>query len=311
MKMKRIFFALSLALAAVLSVQAASNGAGEFRIGTYNLRNANSSDSINGNRWTVRGKVIAGIVRFNQFDIFGTQEGFRHQLNFIKANLPGFEYIGVGRDDGRQSGEHSAIFYNTDVFDVLDSGNFWLSETPDIPSKGWDAANIRICTWGRFLHKDSGREFLYFNLHADHVGVKARSESVKLIIRKIQEFNADCPVFLSGDFNIKQENAGYKEIVDTDIFSDSRDLAEFIHAPTGTFNGWETAGYTNARIDHIFVSQGIKVHKYGILTDTYRTADTQDVNPNSPDSFNIHVALGTIRVPSDHYPVLLTVELTD
>lgn len=115
---------------------------------SYNLRNANHNDSVNGNGWGLRYPVIVGIVQYHGFDIFGTQECFIHQLEDMKKALSEYDYIGVGRDNGKTKGEHSAIFYRTDKFEVIDKGDFWMSETPDVPSKGWDAVLPRICSWG-------------------------------------------------------------------------------------------------------------------------------------------------------------------
>lgn len=108
-------------------------------VASYNLRYANAGDSVAGNGWRQRYPVIASLIRFHGFEIFGTQEGYLPQLEDLRRKLPGYEYIGVGRDDGKDAGEHSAIFYRTDLFELLDKGDFWLSETPDVPGKGWDA----------------------------------------------------------------------------------------------------------------------------------------------------------------------------
>lgn len=280
-----------------------------FNLATYNIRNANSSDSLQGNIWSNRCNAITDIVRFHEFDIFGTQEGLRHQLERMKEQLPGYEYIGVGRDDGKTDGEHSAIFYNTNKFDLIDSGNFWLSQTPDRPSKGWDAACIRICTWGKFRHKMSGKEFLYFNLHADHVGKQARIESVKLIERKISEFGENLPTFLSGDFNVDQNNECYAKLLSDGIFTDAHNAAEFVYEPNGTFNDWKPNGFTKSRIDHIFITNGIKVKKYGILTDTYRTLSNKEDELKVADGYEADVFPAECRMPSDHFPVLTTVQL--
>ena len=140
-----------------------------FTVASYNLRNANGNDSLHGNGWGQRYPVIAKMVQYHDFDIFGTQECFLHQLKDMKEALSGYDYIGVGRDDGKTQGEHSAIFYRTDKFDIIEKGDFWLSETPDVPSKGWDAVLPRICSWGHFKCKDTGFEFLFFNLHMDHI----------------------------------------------------------------------------------------------------------------------------------------------
>ena len=129
-----------------------------------------------------------------------------HQLKDMKEALPGYDYIGVGRDDGKDKGEHSAIFYRTDKFDIVEKGDFWLSETPDVPSKGWDAVLPRICSWGHFKCKDTGFEFLFFNLHMDHIGKKARVESAFLVQEKMKELGRgkNLPAILTGDFNVDQ-----------------------------------------------------------------------------------------------------------
>lgn len=124
-----------------------------FTAASYNLRNANSADSLQGDGWGNRCPIIARLVQFHEFDIFGTQEGLRHQLDSLKTSLPKYDYIGVGRNDGKKEGEHAAIFYRIDKFELLEHGDFWLSETPEKPSVGWDAVLPRICTWGHLLHK--------------------------------------------------------------------------------------------------------------------------------------------------------------
>ena len=141
--MKKIIFSF-LCLLCVLSMGAAEH----IIVGTYNIRNANKGDSINGNGWGQRSPYIAQLVQFHGFDIFGTQEGKYPQLQDLKRMMPGYDYIGVGRDDGKQGGEHSAIFYRTEKFEVLDHGDFWLSTETDHPNKGWDAALPSICSWG-------------------------------------------------------------------------------------------------------------------------------------------------------------------
>ena len=124
-----------------------------FTAASYNLRNANSADSLQGDGWGNRCPIIARLVQFHEFDIFGTQEGLRHQLDSLKTSLPKYDYIGVGRNDGKKKGEHAAIFYRIDKFELLEHGDFWLSETPEKPSVGWDAVLPRICTWGHLWHK--------------------------------------------------------------------------------------------------------------------------------------------------------------
>ena len=159
------------------------------------------------NAWPNRKEMVKGLIRFHDFDIFGTQEGFKHQLDNI-LELGNYAYIGAGRDDGKEAGEHSAIFYKKDRFEVLDKGNFWFSETPDVPGKGWDAVCCnRICSWGKFKDKISGQVFFFFNSHYDHQGKVARRESSHLLLKKIREIAGEkAIVFATGDFNAVPTN---------------------------------------------------------------------------------------------------------
>lgn len=185
--MKTILNRILLLAVAALCMTACSEKKSQkasFNVATYNLRQHNHHDSVQGDGWGRRYPVMAKLIRFHGFDIFGTQEGYKSQLEELKAELPGYEYVGIGRDDGKEEGEHSAIFYRTDMFDLVDHGDFWLSETPDRPGLGWDAVCNRICTWGKFRHKPSGREFLFFNLHMDHVGTTAASRAPNSSRRK-------------------------------------------------------------------------------------------------------------------------------
>ena len=297
---------LAIGIATLCVAQSAT-----FNVATYNLRQKNEEDSIAGNGWEQRCPYVAGLIRFHDFDIFGTQEGFKTQLDDLKGLLPEYEYTGVGRDDGKDSGEHSAIFYRKDMFEVVDKGDFWLSETPDTPGLGWDAACFRICSWGRFRHKPSGKEFLFFNLHMDHVGVKARIESAKLVKQKIDEFGPELPVFLTGDFDVDQRSDSYAVLVSDGVFADAFLSAESVFAPNGTINHYNVSGFTDQRIDHVFASPSVRVLKYGVLTDTYHTGsrengliDTEGTAPTEVDIYSY-----TARIPSDHFPVRVTVAL--
>lgn len=280
----------------------------EFNLVTYNIRLPARSDSVQGNGWGRRLPWIASMARFHGFDIFGTQEGLRHQLDSLKGRLPGYEYIGVGRDDGAALGEHAAIFYDTNLFDLLDQGNFWLSETPEKPSFGWDAACRRVCTWGRFRHKPSGREFVYFNLHMDHIGVEARRQSVELIKRKIDELGVKgIPAFLSGDFNIDQNSDLIKGIPASGVFKNAYDVARIVYQPNGTYNAYNPGGFSTSRIDHIFVSPQVDVLKFGVLTDSYRTLPEGMTPADFSDPMVVNVATYDARNPSDHFPVMTRV----
>lgn len=314
----RFFLALMGALSVAFTAAAASPDS-TFNLATYNIRLQTSDDDARGDGWLRRRGPLTELVGFHRFDIFGTQEGFKNQLEDIKSALPGYQYIGVGRDDGAEKGEHAAIFYREDLFDLLDHGDFWLSETPDRPGLGWDAACVRICTWGKFRHRPSGKEFLYFNLHLDHVGVVARAESAKLIARKIDEIDSTVPVFLSGDFNVDQHSADYQTILNSGTLVDSFGKAKTVYAPTGTFNAFDPDSWSDNRIDHIFLSPEVEVGRYGILTDTYRSRemDSHEMEAASvPDKIETDTAPAEIgiyryvaRTPSDHFPVLITVTL--
>ena len=280
-------------------------------VASYNLRNANGGDSINGNGWGQRYPVIAQLVQYHDFDIFGTQECFIHQLKDMKEALPGYDYIGVGRDDGKEKGEHSAIFYRTDKFDVIEKGDFWLSETPDVPSKGWDAVLPRICSWGHFKCKDTGFEFLFFNLHMDHIGKKARVESAFLVQDKMKELGKvkELPAILTGDFNVDQTHQSYEAFVSKGVLCDSYEKAGFRYAINGTFNNFDPNSFTESRIDHVFVSPSFQVKKYGVLTDTYRSIVGKGEKKRANDCpEEIAIKAYQARTPSDHFPVKVELE---
>ena len=302
--MKKIIYSF-LCLLCALSLSAAEH----MIIGTYNIRNANKGDSINGNGWGQRSPYIAQLVQFHGFDIFGTQEGKYHQLQDLKRMMPGYDYIGVGRDDGKQGGEYSAIFYRTEKFEVLDHGDFWLSTETDHPNKGWDAALPRICSWGKFRDKETGFTFLFFNLHMDHIGVQARAESAKLILKKVKEFPEHRPAILTGDFNVDQNNESYTLLDQSGIMRDSYQIAEFRYAPNGTFNSFHPDRFTESRIDHLFLTKEFKVKRYGILTDTYRTKKQEKTEKEQDANFPKEVSMEKYdaRVPSDHFPVMIEV----
>lgn len=283
---------------------------GSFTTASYNLRYANAEDSAAGNGWGKRYPVMAKLIQYHGFDIFGTQEGYIRQLEDMKAALPGYEYIGVGRNDGKEAGEHSAIFYRTDKFDLIKKGDFWLSETPDTASIGWDAVLPRICSWGHFKCKDTRFEFLFFNLHMDHIGKKARVESAFLVQEKMKELGANLPAILTGDFNVDQTHSSYKALVSNGVLKDSYESADFRYATNGTFNSFDPNNFTESRIDHVFVSPLFKVKKYGVLTDTYRSTKatgTEKANvKDCPEEISIESY--EARTPSDHFPVKVELE---
>lgn len=272
-------------LMAVLMVCAMGVCAQELYVGTYNIRYKNKDDSIKGNVWTKRCQVMCDQINFESPDVFGAQEVLVEQLRDMLARLDNYSYIGVGRDDGKEDGEYAAIFYKNDRVKLLDSGNFWLNETPDVPKLGWDAACIRICTWGKFKDLRTKKIFYFFNLHMDHVGIVARREAAKLVVSRIKEIAKDAPVVLTGDFNVDQKDEIYTIFTRSEILKDSYDHARIRFAENGTFNSFKMDVSTNSRIDHVFVSPSFKVEAYGLRTDSYWAKGR--------------------RNPSDHYPVFV------
>lgn len=284
----------------------------QLTVATFNMRNDNNkSDAAQGDGWQQRYPVIASLIRFHGFDIFGTQECLHHQLENIKQSLPHFDYTGKGRDDGKQAGEYSAIFYNTEKFKLLDHGDFWLSENTTEPNKGWDAVLPRICSWAKLQLKENGKTLYFFNVHFDHIGKVARSESAKLILRKVKELAGDHTSILTGDFNVDQHSPSYAVLENSKILQDSYEIADFKYATNGTFNSFNPNSKTESRIDHIFVTNDFKVQKYGVLTDTYRSPLKDKGKAYTSANFPREVSLKDFRArtPSDHFPVMVVLTL--
>lgn len=266
-------------------------------VASYNIRYLNPDDSVSGDPWRQRCPVVCGQINFESPDIFGAQEVLHPQLVDMLAALDGYDYIGVGREDGRQKGEYAAIFYKKDRIRLLESGHFWLNESTTEPRLGWDAACVRICTWGKFAPVSSPEgqgkvpTFYFFNLHMDHVGVVARRESARLVVRKIKEIAHGQPVILTGDFNVDQTDEIYGIFTSSDILKDTYTSARIRFAENGTFNDFKTEWKNPGRIDHVFVSPSFHVEAYATLTNSYWT-DRR-------------------RNPSDHYPVFVKLDAAE
>ena len=286
----------------------ASARAQELKIATYNIRMDAASDIKQGDGWKQRQIPVTDLIKFHDFDIFGSQEVLHNQLEDMLLLLPEYSYIGIGREDGAEKGEYSPIFYKKDKFNVIKSGTFWLSENTKTPNKGWDAVLPRICSWGLFQDKKSNKKFMFFNTHFDHVGVKARQESAKLIMAKIKEIGGESiPAILTGDFNVDQNSDSFKVINEAGLLKDSFGLAKMKYALNGTFNNFKVNSATSSRIDHIFLTKQFKVKSYGVLTDNYRKLDnTEDVFNPATAPKEIQLQNSTAHTPSDHYPVMIT-----
>lgn len=272
--------------------QAAASGArtnAPLRVMTFNLRLDIASDGPNA--WPFRKDWVAALIRFHEPDAIGVQEALAHMLTDLDARLPGFARIGVGRADGRQGGEFSAILYRTDRLELLDSGTFWLSPTPGVPgSKGWDAAIERVATWGRFRDRRSGCRYVHLNTHFDHIGEQARQESARLVRQRLAALAAGSPIIVTGDLNADPMSAPYRVLTGDTIADGVPPLRDaFVTSRAGHYG--PTSSWTafraiepGRRIDYVLVSSEIAVLTHGIL----------------PDSWDG-------RFPSDHLPVLASV----
>lgn len=263
----------------------------ELTVASYNIRYKNRGDSIRGNGWQERCPSICNQLLWERPDIFGTQEVLHGQLLDLEKGLKTYQWIGVGRDDGKQAGEYAAIFYNPQRVELLEEGHFWLNETPDRPALGWDAACIRICTWGHFRDRLTQKDFYFLNLHMDHVGVKARRESAKLVMQRITAMTDGGKklAVLTGDFNVPQTDELYSLFTQSGVLKDCYIEARERFVENGSFNSFNAQAYTTERIDHIFVTPKTAVDAFAIRTDGRWQKDED--------------GQWTCRLLSDHYPL--------
>lgn len=249
---------------------------------SYNIRFDNPDDGMNA--WPHRKEFVAEIMGEKyQADVIGVQEAQKNQIDDLLERLPGYSWVGVGRDDGRNEGEFSPVFYRTSRFDLVATNTFWLSDTPYLPgSKSWDTAITRVVTWAIFTDLNTGQDFYFINTHFDHLGEKARVESAKMIVEFISEIDRDFPVVFTGDLNVTESSEAYSVLQDTPGLHDARYVSETGHeGPTATFNDWKELRPPESRIDYIFVRDGIRVLCHRIADDRYKG-----------------------RFPSDHLPVV-------
>ncbi|MCC5941450.1 MAG: endonuclease/exonuclease/phosphatase family protein [Balneolaceae bacterium] len=256
-----------------------------FNISSYNIFYYTPPE--HDNSWEMRKDHVANVIRFHDIALWGSQEGEHNQLQDLREML-GQEYIGVARDDGDTEGEHSAIFYDPDMFRVLEHDTFWLSKTPDRPSMDWGVNFHRICTWGKFEHIESGKEFYVYNVHFDHESQEARENSSRMVLEHVDEHTApDAKILFLGDLNAVPGNKAYEKVIDHGRFLDAYNITENPpHGPTGTFNGFSFTRVPDRRIDYIFLTDHFSVKRYGVLTDSY----------------------DGLKYPSDHFPVVAEIE---
>jgi endonuclease/exonuclease/phosphatase family metal-dependent hydrolase len=250
---------------------------------TYNIRLDVASDGENA--WPKRKDYFTSQIRFYSPDIFGVQEATPNQVLDIASAFPDYNRFGIGREE-KGTGEACTIYYKKDRFQVKQSNTFWLSETPNVVSRGWDAACNRVCTYALFKDLKTKKTFWVFNLHLDHIGEVARVKGVELVLSKIKEVNTqNYPVFLMGDFNSEPETKQIKAI--KEVMNDTKDVSiEKPFGPSGTFNNFKHNEPVNLLIDYIFISKNseLKIQKHAVLSD-------------SKD----------LRYPSDHLPVLIEI----
>ena len=254
-----------------------------FNVMTYNIRLDVASDGENA--WPNRKDFLSSQVLFYSPDILGVQEARPNQMTDLKSALKDYNTIGVGRD-GEDKGEYSAIFYNSKKVKVENENTFWLSETSNEVSLGWDAAYPRICTYGLFTLLESNQKIWVFNTHLDHVGAEAQLQGIQLILKKIETLNTDnFPVVVMGDFNVEPDSQLIINLKQK--MSDTKELARIAFGSDGTFNGFKFEELVTRRIDYIMVSKSnIEVEKHGVLS----------------SSINL-------KYPSDHFPVLVELKL--
>ncbi|PKP54156.1 MAG: endonuclease [Bacteroidetes bacterium HGW-Bacteroidetes-1] len=262
-----------LLLVFILFVSAGFGQNMKMNVMTFNVRLDHDGDGQH--NWKYRKDATAELLQTMDVDILGTQEVLRNQLDDFLLRLPSYRAIGVGRADGKTKGEYSAILYKADRFDVEDSGNFWLSETPDkAGSKGWDAAYERVVTWARMKDMKTGIRFMFFNTHFDHKGEIARKESAILLMEKIRNLSLGVPVILSGDFNGILNSDPVRIILENGFFFDSRTLSKLVKGPDWSFHGFGLVPVeSRGLIDFIFLTKEIEAIEYEnifrVVGDTY------------------------------------------
>lgn len=283
--MKKILFTM-LALLMAISITFAKNADKEMNVASFNIRMDTSQDGDN--QWSNRKDLAANVIKFYNVDIFGAQEVLHHQLTDMLERLPGYDYVGVGREDGKTKGEYSPIFYQKDRFNVQKSGNFWLAEDMNaIGKKGWDAACERVATWAIFQDKESGKKFFFLNTHLDHMGKVARHEGASLVLEQVKKLSEGLPVIVTGDFNAAPEDDPIRVLTSTNDarhLTHARTIAPLKYGPEWTFHNYgRIPNEKREWIDYIFVKGNINVLRHGVLTETLN-----------------HL------YPSDHCPILST-----
>ena len=246
---------------------------------SYNIRNAKAKDGDNA--WDMRKDATTAMLQTLKPDVFGIQEAYPEQENFILENSPEYKGFGVGRDDGKDAGERMSVFYRTDVLELLDGGTWWLSETPYEPSFGWDARCRRTATWARLKHKATGKEFFFVNTHLDHVGVEARRNGLALVVDLVSEMCPGAALILTGDFNVEPGDECLNSLESLEMLDARTTAKESDDKPS--FNGFGEVG--GKVIDYIYYRGFSGVDKFRVVDESYA---------------------GKPYI-SDHYPIIATI----
>lgn len=263
--MKKLFlFALTLALVAPMSFSKAKGEPKEIKVMSYNIRLGVANDGTNS--WQFRAPATPAMLEAQKPDVFGVQEAHDFQIAFMEEFCRNYKSVGVGRENGKKEGEHMSIFWNKKTVSLLKWGTFWLSETPEEPSMGWDAACKRTATWALMKDKKTGRKFYFVNTHLDHVGKQAQKNGLKLIVDRIATINPQgYPMVLTGDFNIRPDNPALADL--DKIMQSARKIAPKTDN-RNTFNGWSVKK-TAEVIDYIYVSGFSACKEYRTVTEKY------------------------------------------
>lgn len=281
--MKKVFLSLLIFLASI-NVAFAKHSDNEMNVMSFNIRMSTKSDGANW--WEYRKDIAANVIKFYDVDIVGAQEVLHNQLTDLLDRLPNYDYVGVGREDGKTKGEYSPILYRKDRFSVLKSGNFWLAEDMNaVGKKGWDAACERVATWAILKDRKSGKKFFFLNTHLDHMGQVARHEGASLVLEQVHQLAGNLPVIVTGDFNAIPTDDPIKILTnekDPRHLIHTRSLAPLRYGPEWTFHSFGRLSLDKRSwLDYIFIKGDIKVLRHGVL------AESQDE-----------------LYPSDHCPVI-------
>lgn len=278
-------------LASLLCFQGCSNDLAApqaLEVMTFNIRLDLASDGPNA--WPHRKELATSMIRYHEPHLFGVQEALKGQIQDLSQRFPQYDSYGLGRDDGMEGGEHMSVFYLRERFAVLDKGTFWLSETPEQPGKGWDAAWIRTTTWMKLKDQFTDRSFFVFNTHFDNRGEQARLNSAHLVLERMTQVAGDAPTLFMGDLNCMPASEPYKVLTQTPSrLRDSRLISESPHhGPSRTSNWFQIDALKDSTgpIDHILVTPEFRVLKHATLSDSFDG-----------------------RFPSDHFPVMARVML--